>query len=139
MLNLIQREPFEDLMRGFFMRPNEARRNLRNNAARIRVEVHETPAQYNVLAELPGVNKEDIHVHIDGPVVTIEAERTSTEEVQDGPKMLYTERFFGKLTRSFQLPQEVDENASTARFKEGVLELTLPKKAPGQARRLTIE
>jgi len=57
---------------------------------------------------------------------------------KDGERVLRTERYFGRVSRSFQLSQDVDESTATARFNDGVLELTLPKKAQAQAKRLTI-
>nr|MBL8455744.1 Hsp20/alpha crystallin family protein [Zoogloeaceae bacterium] len=82
---------------------------------------------------------EDIHVHIDGPVVSISAERKQEKALKEGSRLLRTERYFGKVSRSFQLGQEVDEAAASARFNDGVLELNLPKKAAAQAKRLVIE
>jgi HSP20 family protein len=105
----------------------------------MRVDVKEQEDAYQVHAELPGIKKEDIHVHIDGPVVSISAERKQDKEVKEGERVLRTERYFGQVSRSFQLGQDVDESRATARFNEGVLELTLPKKLAPQAKRLVIE
>ena len=105
----------------------------------MRVDVQEGPENYRLHAELPGIAKEDIHVHIDGPVVSISAERKARQDHKDGERVLRTERYYGKVQRSFQLGQDVDDSAASARFTDGVLELTLPKKAEVQAKRLTIE
>lgn len=137
MSNIIRRDPFEDLFRGFFVRPVEFGGNA--EAPQMRVDVKETPESYIVHAELPGVAKDDIHVHIDGPVVSISAERKENKEHKDGERILRTERYYGKVSRSFQLGQDIDESASNARFSDGVLELTLPKKAEVQSKRLTIQ
>ena len=64
----------------------------------MRVDVRENTDAYEVHAELPGMKKEDIHVHIDGPVVSISAERKQEKEVKDGEKVLRTERYFGKVS-----------------------------------------
>lgn len=138
MSNLVSRnDPFDDLFRGFFVRPVEFGAGA--EAPAIKVEVKEQDKQYSIHAELPGVKKEDIHVHIDGPVVSISAERKQEKEVKEGERVLRTERSYGKVSRSFQLGQEIDEGASSAKFVDGVLELTLPKKAAAQAKRLTID
>jgi len=137
MSNIIRRDPFEDLFRGFFVRPVEFGGNT--EAPQMRVEVKENPESYVVHAELPGVTKEDIHVHIDGPVVSISAERKESKSQKDGERVLRTERYYGKVSRSFQLGQDIDESKSNARFTDGVLELTLPKKAEVQSKRLTIQ
>jgi HSP20 family protein len=105
----------------------------------MRVDVKEDNDAYQIHAELPGISKEDIHVHIDGPVVSISAERKQEKEVKEGERVLRTERYYGKVSRSFQLGQEVDEERSSAKFADGVLNLSLPKKAAAQARRLTID
>ncbi|MBC9073666.1 Hsp20/alpha crystallin family protein [Thauera sp. CAU 1555] len=138
MANIISRDPFEDLLRGFFVRPVEFGK-LSAEAPQMRVDLKEDDTAYQVHAELPGVNKDDIHVNIDGAVLSISAERKQEKEVKEGEKLLRTERYFGKVSRSFQLGQEVDEARATAKFKDGVLELSLPKKAAAPARRLTIE
>ncbi|QID18517.1 Hsp20/alpha crystallin family protein [Nitrogeniibacter mangrovi] len=137
MSNIIRRDPFEDLFRGFFVRPVEFGGNA--EAPQMRVDVKENPDSYTVHAELPGVAKDDIHVHIDGPVLSISAERKESKEQKDGERVLRTERYYGKVSRSFQLGQDIDESRSSAKFTDGVLELQLPKKVEVQAKRLTIE
>lgn len=137
MSNLIRRDPWDELMRGFFVRPVEFGGDM-SEAPQMRVDIKEDSDAYRVHAELPGMKKEDIHVHIDGPVLSISAERKQEKEVKEGERVLRTERYFGKVSRSFQLGQEIDEARSTAKFTDGVLELTLPKMEQKQARRLTI-
>lgn len=142
--NLTRRtDPLDDFFRGFFVRPVDFGGGPLANAGvevpQMRVDVKETSEGYEVHAELPGMKKEDIHVHIDGPVVSISAERKQEKEVKEGEKVLRTERYFGKVSRSFQLGQEIDEAKAAAKFKDGVLELSLPKKAEAQAKRLTID
>ncbi len=144
MSNITRRDPLDDFFRGFFVRPvdigggaNVAGFNA--EAPQMRVDVKENADGYEVHAELPGMKKEDIHVHIDGPVVSISAERKQEKEVKEGERVLRTERYFGKVSRSFQLGQDIDEAKASAKFNDGVLELTLPKKAEAQAKRLTID
>ena len=110
-----------------------------SEAPQMRVDVKEVGDSYQVHAELPGIKKEDIHVHIDGPVVSISAERKQSKDVKEGERVLRTERYFGQVSRSFQLGQDVDESRSSAKFADGVLELTLPKKLAPQAKRLVID
>lgn len=137
MSNLIYRDPLNDLLRGFFVRPVEF--SDTKEAPALTVDVTEQDNAYAIHAEIPGVNKEDIHVSIDGAVVSISAERRNQKEVRDSNKILRSERYFGKVSRSFQLPQEVDESQASAKYSEGVLELLLPKKAAAQAKRLSIQ
>jgi HSP20 family protein len=133
MANITRFDPFndlEDLFKGFLVRPLafEGRGDGGVQLPRAKVDVAEKNGNYVVTAELPGVRKEDIHVSIDGAQVTIEAEVKREKEASQDERVLHSERVYGKLMRSFTLPQEVDESKTQARFKDGVLELTLPKK-----------
>jgi HSP20 family protein len=138
MSNLSRHDPLENFFRGFFVRPVEFSSGATANAPQMRVDVKENPEGYEVLAELPGVAKDDIYIHIDGPVVSISAERKQEKEVKSGERVLRTERHFGKVSRSFQLGQEIDEGQSSASFTDGVLTLKLPRKPTAQAKRLNI-
>jgi len=119
-----------------FLRPALVWEN--NTQPQIRVDVKETPEAYTVHAELPGVRKDQIHVEIEGNEVTVSAETRREVEKKDNEKWLRTERFFGKTARRFALPQEIDEARANAKFADGVLELTLPKKAVVTGRKLEI-
>ena len=124
---------FNDLFRPAFVLDNRPA-----DIARIRVDVKETGDAYTVDAEIPGVKKEGIHVEIEGNEVTIAAEVKNEKETRDGERLLRTERFYGKAERRFVLPQEVDEAKASAKFADGVLELTLPKKQAVASRRIEI-
>ena len=138
----IQRfDPFnelvDDLFKGFLVRPvsYEGRAEL----PRLKVDVAERNGAYTVTAELPGVKKDDIQVTIDGAEVTLAAEVKRERETSQDERVLHTERVFGKVSRSFTLPQEVDEAKAEAKFRDGVLELTLPKKAATQRKQISIQ
>ena len=130
-------DTLDDLFRGFFVRP-VAFEGSRNTVP-FRVEIAETDNAYVLRGDLPGVRKEDINVSIDGDTVAITAEVRNEKEVKDGERMLRSERHYGKLYRAFTLDQAVEENAAQAKYADGVLELTLPKKAVAQAKRVTIQ
>lgn len=139
MANLTRYNPvddaFDDLFRGFFMRP------VRMEGApevQIKMDVKEDDKAYSVHAEIPGVKKDDIHVTIDGNQVAISAEVKNEKEVKEGEKVLRSERYYGKVSRAFTVAQDVDEAAAQAKYNNGVLELTLPKKAAVKSRRLNI-
>jgi HSP20 family protein len=128
----------DDLFKGFLVRP-VAYEGGRNEALpRMKVDVKEKNGAYVVSAEAPGVKKDDIHVTIDGAQVTITAEVKQEKEEKD-ERTLHTERVYGQMTRSFTLPQEVDESKAEAKFKDGLLELTLPKKQPAARKQVTIQ
>lgn len=103
----------------------------------LKLDLSEDETTYTVRADLPGVNREDIHVDVDGNHVSIRAEtkRTSEEKKEN---MVYSERYEGKLFRSFTLDHDVDSSKAEAHFENGVLKLILPKKDNGNSKRITI-
>lgn len=125
---------FRDVAPGYFIKP------LHGDPlpSQIKVDVKEGADAYTVQAEMPGVGKEDIHVGVEGGVVTISAEVKQHDERKDD-KVLRSERYFGSVSRSFQLPQEVDSTACKARYENGVLTLTLPKRAQGTTKRISVD
>lgn len=135
--NLMQFDPFGNLarfepLRGVedFFRDFGLRHALRDMEAKplIKLDVHETEQAYSVKAELPGMKKEDIKVDIDGNRVSISAETRRESEQKDGETVVRSERYVGQQYRSFTLEQEVDDSQAVAKYQDGVLELTLPKK-----------
>jgi len=130
-------EAFDDLFRGFFVRPVSLEGPA--GAAQFRVDVSEDEKAYQLRAEIPGVKKEDINVSIDDDTVAISAEVRNEKEVKNGERVLRSERYFGKVYRAFTLGQAVDEAGTSAKYANGVLELTLPKKAAVQAKRISIQ
>ena len=138
MANIARFDPFnelvDDLFNGFLVRP------VAYPAGRgMKVDIAEKNGAYVVTAELPGVKKEDIQVSIDGAEVSLAAEVRREKEVAKDERVLHAERVYGKVTRSFALPQEVDEAKAEAKFRDGVLELTLPKKAAAARKQVTIQ
>jgi len=102
------------------------------------VDVRESPEAFTLHAELPGVKRDDIQVEIDGNEVSITAEVKREAEDSETEKWLRRERAWGKASRRFVLPAEVDEGTAVAKFADGVLTLTLPKKAPAASRRIAV-
>jgi HSP20 family protein len=143
MANMTRFDPFndlvDDLFKGYFVRPVAYDGRSTPESARLKVDVTEKNGAYQVSADLPGVRKEDIQVAIDGSQVTLSAEIRREKEVAEGVRVLHTERTFGKVSRSFSLPQELDEAKAEAKFRDGVLELTLPKKAAAARKSITIQ
>ncbi len=144
MANIIRRDPFaiddlfDDLMRGFLVRPMSMPAEAQA-LGQVKVDVKEDDKAYTVHADLPGVKKEDIHVNIEGNSVSISAEVKRETEQKEGEKLLRSERYHGKVYRSFTLGHDIDEAAAKAKLDNGVLDLTLPKKAAGTAKRLSID
>ena len=128
---------FKDIAPGFYVRPLHG--DGVPSPSQIKVDVKETDGGYTVHAEVPGVPKEDIQLSIEGNVVSLRAEVRQHDQKTEGEKVLRSERYFGSVARSFQLPVDVDAAQAKAKYDNGVLTLTLPKKQGGNAQRLSIE
>ena len=95
----------------------------------VSVDVVEKNGSYKVSADLPGMKKEDITVRIDRNIVNIEANtQHSSEQKEANSKVVFNERYYGTLSRSFSLDREIDESKATGKYTDGVLTLDLPKK-----------
>ena len=142
MASITRYDPFnelvDDLFKGFLVRP-VSYEGGREVLPRVKVDVAEKNGAYKVTAELAGVKKDDIKVAVDGAQVTLEAEVKQEKEAQADERVLHTERTYGKVTRSFTLPQEIDEAKVEAKFRDGILELVLPKKAAAQRKQISIQ
>ncbi len=132
---------FPELFRPWMMEMPELRA-LRSGVAQavpMRLDVSEGDAAYVVKADLPGVPKNAIQVDIDGNRVTIRAEIKHEAEQKNGGRTLRSERYCGSLARSLSLSDDIDESKAGAKYENGVLELTLPKKAVVAGKRLSIQ
>jgi HSP20 family protein len=140
MANITRYDPFDDmfgdLLKGFLVRPVSFEDP---SQFPVKVDVTEGDNVYKVQVELPGVKKEDINVSIDGSQISINAEVKKEHEEKDRERVLRSERYYGKFSRSFQLAQDVDESAAQAKYSDGVLQLVLPKKAAVSAKKLCIQ
>jgi HSP20 family protein len=145
MASITRYDPFnelvDDIFKGFLVRPVAYEGgNGRDVLPRMKVDVAEKNGAYKVSAELAGVKKEDIDVSVDGAQVTITAEVKQEKEAQaQDERVLHTERVYGKVTRTFTLPQELDEAKVEAKYRDGVLELTLPKKQAAPRKQIAIQ
>ena len=132
---------FEDFLKdinpGFYVRPLHG--DPLPTPGQMKVDVKENENAYTVCAEVPGVPKEDIHVSVEGNVVSLRAEVRQQDQQTEGEKVLRSERYFGSVARSFQLPSDIDASQCKAKYDNGVLTLTLAKKQGGNAQRLSIE
>ena len=141
MVNVTRFMPLEDtfanILRGApaWLPSPEARERA---PMKFRMDVTENDKEYQVLAELPGVKKEEISITISGNQVAVSAEVKHEKDVKNGGTVLRAERYYGKVQRSFTLGQEVEEAAAQAKYNDGVLELTLPKKAAASGIRLAV-
>jgi len=140
MANILRYRPvddtFDDLLRGFFMRPV---RFDGQQEIQIKVDVSEDDKGYTVHADIPGAKKEDINVNINGNQVEISAEVRNEIEVKEGEKVLRNERYYGRVSRAFTLAEDMDETAAQAKYNNGVLELWLPKQTTAKSKSITIQ
>jgi HSP20 family protein len=129
---------FRDVAPGFYIKPLHG--DALPTPAQIKVDVKESGDAYTVQAEIPGVPKEDIQVAVEGNVVSLRAEVKQQDSSSQDEKTLRSERYYGAVSRSFQLASDIDQAQAKARYENGVLTLTLPKKqAMSGAQRLVIE
>ena len=146
MTNITRFDPFGDLARFDPLRDLESAFRLPRNfwrsmpdAPEIKMDVSEDEKAFRVKAEIPGVKKEDIKVSIDGNQVSIRAEVKRETEEKKGETVIRSERYYGNQYRGFTLQQEVDQAKAEAKYEDGVLLLTLPKKEISSAKQLTVK
>ncbi|WP_321917312.1 MULTISPECIES: Hsp20/alpha crystallin family protein [unclassified Paraburkholderia] len=132
-------EPVSDLFQGLFRPMRGVLAAEESELATIKLDVTESEKAYTVKAEMPGVDKKDIDVKIDGNVVSIHAKVERTTEQKEGERVIRRERYSGAFARTFSLASDIDESSANAQYQDGVLSLTLPKKAPAEQKRLQIQ
>ncbi len=142
-LRNVSGEPFNALvneMLNDFMTPSwrgEAR--PASIAAQARLDVLEKGGQYEAYVEMPGVNKEDVEVRIEGNRISVSAEAKSDQALKEGERVVYSERLVTRWARSFELPNEINEDGAEATYENGVLKLVLPKKQETLPKKLAIK
>lgn len=134
--DLFDLDPMESTFRGL-LRP--WRFGVADRAPQIRLDISESDGSYLVKADVPGVRKEDLDVRIDGNQVTISAEVKEEKEEKSGSRILRSERQYGFASRTLTLADNVDDAKADAKFENGVLKLTLPKRSPASQKRLAID
>ncbi|MDX8403344.1 MAG: Hsp20/alpha crystallin family protein [Mariprofundaceae bacterium] len=102
------------------------------------VDIRETDDALRVQAELPGVDKKDVHLDVKDGVLTLSGERRYEKDVNEG-NAHRIERAYGKYSRSFSLPRNVDAEKVSATMKDGVLEVKLPKRESAKPKAITIK
>ncbi|MDQ3186591.1 MAG: Hsp20/alpha crystallin family protein [Pseudomonadota bacterium] len=149
MANIVRRSPIfgdvarfdplyniEDFFKKFGMRPFSTEME---NAPTIKMDLSENDTVYTVRAEIPGVKKEDVKVQIDGNRVSISAETRQEKEEKEGERVICRECHQGSIYRSFSLDSDVDEAQAQAKYENGTLELTLPKKIGKTSKQIEVK
>jgi HSP20 family protein len=116
---------------GYMIRPLHGDAML----SQIRIDVSETDGTYEVKADIPGVTRENIDVQIENKVVSISAEIKQEDRQAKDDQYLRSERYFGRVSRSFELPSAVESEQCVAKYTNGVLSLTIPKVEPKENQR----
>lgn len=149
MANIVRRSPLlgdiarfdpfanmEDWFKGFGIRPLLSELE---NASLIKIDLTENDKTYTIRAEIPGINKEDIKVQVDGNRVSISTETKKEKEEKEGERIICRECYQGSNYRSFMLDSAVDEAKTEAKYENGMLELILPKLNGSTAKQITIK
>ena len=101
------------------------------------VDIRETPEQLVISAELPGLDKKDVHITLENQVLTIAGERSFEKEVKN-ETCHRIERSYGTFSRSFTLPANLQTDKVDAKFDKGVLTIQVPKAEESKPRKITI-
>lgn len=102
------------------------------------IDVHDEENRYVVKAELPGLDKKNVQVSVNGDILTIKGEKKKESKVKE-ESCCRSERYYGSFQRNIRLANQVDTGKIKASFKDGVLELTLPKKESAKPKSIDIE
>jgi HSP20 family protein len=132
-------DEFDNLFEGFFRPMRMIDEEAAGTGLAPRLDVIERDAEFVVQAELPGVKKDDIEVAMENGVLTISAESRSETEEKEGERVIRQERRYGKYLRSLRLGKDVDDKKVRATFKDGILELTLPKAEAVKPKKITVD
>jgi HSP20 family protein len=106
-----------------------------------RVDLREHDQEFVLVADLPGLNQDDINISVEHNVLTLQGQRTVEHEAQNGQNGYahYRERAYGPFCRRFTLGAAVDADTITATYKAGVLEVHIPKTAAAQPKRIAVQ
>ena len=147
-MTLVRWDPFRELeevsdrLNRMFARPAAARTNGKETMIVAdwapSVDISETEGEYQIKAEIPDVKKEDVKVTLEDGVLTIQGERKHEKE-EKGKKFHRIERSYGSFVRTFSLPDVIDEEKVKADFKDGVLNLHLPKSEKAKPKAIEVK
>jgi len=143
-MNLVKWEPKRSLTRSFFddffnVMEIPSRRSLLDDGMWVpAVDLIDKKDKLMAKVELPGVEKKDVKLSLNDSTLTIQGEMKKDEETEK-ENYYYRERAYGNYSRTISLPTEIDKENIKAKFKNGILEITMPKKPEVQPKEITIE
>jgi len=132
-------DDIDTMFEGFFRPLRMMDEEFASEGLAPRLDVVERNGDFVVKAELPGVKKEDIDISVENGVLTISAESRSETEEKEGERVIRQERRYGKYLRSLRLGKAVDEKKVKASYKDGILELTLPKAEEVKPKKISVD
>jgi len=127
---------FRDFPLGYSVKPLHGDPLL--SPDKIKIDVKNNEKSFTVHAEMPGLTKDDIHVTVEGNVVTIQAEVKQYDADTEDGQLVHSERYYGSVQRSFSLPAAVSEAKAKAKYENGILTLNLPKEAANGSKKIAI-
>lgn len=130
-------DPFDDLIRRFESLVGWPALGLDAFGWRVPLDLTERDDEYEFTAELPGVDREDVELAVEGNVLTLRAKKERKQEREEG-RARVSERSYGEVARSIVLPHAVDPDKIEADLKDGVLTVRLPKRPDARSRRIAI-
>jgi len=134
LLNTLQRELYDPA----FNRENDSDSSVSTANWAPSVDISETDMEFTLLADIPGVDPEDIDISMEKGVLTIKGERSS-ENVEEGENYRRVERQSGQFYRRFTLPDSADADKIEAKSEHGVLKITIPKQEVAVSRRIEVK
>ena len=129
---------FDSLFEGF-LRPARWMEESASEDLIPALDVIERDNEFIVRAEMPGIKKDEIEVSLENGVLTLGAQTTSATEEKDGERVIRQERRYGKYVRSLRIGKDIDEKKVKAAYKDGVLELTLPKAETVKPKKINVD
>ena len=129
---------FDSLFEGF-LRPTRWMEESASEGLIPALDVVERDHEFIVRAEMPGVKKDEIEVSLENGVLTIGAETNSQSEEKDGDRVIRQERRYGKYVRSLRIGKDIDDKKVKAAYKDGILELTLPKAETVKPKKINVD
>lgn len=122
----------DDVFRGFL-----ANRQENTGSYPVHMELTESDQDYRIFADLPGMEKEKIKIMVEKDILTISGERARGNA--EDSKKIFSERFYGSFSRSFRLPENVEKSGVSADYKNGILEVSIPKKEETKPKEIEVK
>lgn len=131
-------DDLDKFFEGFF-RPARWIEEASSEALTPAIDIVEREHEYVVSTELPGIRKEDIDVNVEDGLLTISAESKSDVDEKEGGRVIRQERRYGRYVRSLRLGKQIDGSKVKASYKDGVLELVLPKAESARPKKIEVK